>query len=198
MTMCWSQGLYAEVKNNEQEQDSTKISITPWPRYEFTDAPDLNSILIKGSWIGDAGGNFVYEGMPTINTVEIICNKSTGSCIESRAEVSPLSGNLMVGSEEYVIPKNLMVHSEEYVIVRWDKDGVEAYLTSAPYSLLGHTFGTGKLTLRINRNNKTTTLIGEYETDEEKGVWDAHLDSGEKLMEIYRSKRKNEKKNEER
>jgi len=175
--MCWSHNLCAEVKNNKQEQGDAKVSITPWPKYEFTDAPDLNAILIKGSWIGDAGGNFVYDGRPTVNTVEIICNKATGICIESRAEVSPMSGNLMV-------------RSLEYHIVKWDKDGIEAYQSSQPYAVMGHSIGVGKLTLRIDRNNKTTTLSGEYETDGKKGAWNVHLDSGEKLMEIYKSKQK--------
>ncbi len=174
--LCFGSPIYAET-NNQIEQESVKVSITPWPKYQFTDAPDLSSILIKGSWIGDAGGQFVYNGTPTVNTVDIYCNKSDGVCIESRAEVSPVSGNLMVQSFVYQINK-------------WDKDGVEAYQKSDPYSVMGHSIGGGGLTLRIDRNNKTAVLIGEYETDGKKGIWNAHLDSGEKLMATYNSKQK--------
>ncbi|MCX5658053.1 MAG: hypothetical protein NTZ48_07560 [Candidatus Omnitrophica bacterium] len=170
--------LYAEAQNNQLSQGDAKVLVTPWPKYEFTDAADLNSILIKGSWIGDTGGNFVYDGKPIVNTVEIICSKVTGACIESRAEVSPASGNLMVRSVEYKITK-------------WDKDGVEAYQVSEPYNVMGHSIGAGKLTLHIDRNNKTAALFGEYETDGTKGIWNAHLDSGVKLMEIYK-RNKNE------
>ena len=172
MTMCWSYNIYSAV----QEQGEAKVPITPWPKYEFTDAPDLNSILIKGSWIGDAGGQFVYNGTSTVNTVDIYCNKSDGVCIESRAEVSPVSGNLMVQSFVYQISK-------------WDKDEVESYQKSEPYSVMEHSIGSGRLTLRIDRNKKTVTLIGEYETDGKKGVWKAHLDSGDNLMKLYSSKR---------
>ena len=171
-TIWWNSDLCANSNNNRLEQENAKVLITPWPKYEFSDAPDLNSILIKGSWIGDTGGNFVYEGRPTINTVDIICDKSTGRCIESRAEVSPVSGRLTV-------------ESREYKVIKWTDSEVDAYQTSDPHSVFGHSFGAGKLTLRINRNNKNVILIGEYETDGKRGVWNAHLDSGKKLMEIY-------------
>jgi hypothetical protein len=176
VALCFGSTIYAET-NNQADQGNAKVSITPWPQYQFTDAPDLSSILIKGSWIGDAGGQFVYNGIPTVNTVDIYCNKADGVCIESRAEVSPLSGNLMVQSFVYQISK-------------WDKGEVEAYQKSDPYGVMGHSIGDGRLTLRIDRNNKTATLIGEYETDGKKGVWNAHLDSGEKLMAAYNSKQK--------
>jgi len=177
IVMCCSSYLYAETQGNQLEQGGTKVLITPYSKSGFTDAPDLNGILIKGSWIGDDGGNFVYEGKPIVNTVDIICDKSSGRCIESRAEVSPVSGRLTVGSWEYKVMK-------------WTDNEVEAYQTSDPYSILGHSFGAGRLTLHIDRINKKTTLNGEYETDGKKGAWNAHLDSGEKLMEIYNSKQK--------
>ena len=176
VVLCFGSAIYAET-NNQADQGNAKVLITPWPQYQFTDAPDLSSMLIKGSWIGDTGGQFIYNGIPTVNTVDIYCNKADGVCIESRAEVSPLSGNLMVQSFVYQINK-------------WDKNEVEAYQKSDPYSVMGHSIGGGRLTLRIDRNNKTATLIGEYETDGEKGVWNAHLDSGEKLMAIYSRKQK--------
>ena len=174
--LCLDGPIYAET-NNQIDQGNAKVSITPWPQYQFTDAPDLSSILIKGSWIGDAGGQFVYNGTPTVNTVDIYCNKADGVCIESRAEVSPVSGNLTVQSFVYQISK-------------WDKDEVETYQKSDPYGVMGHSIGGGRLTLRIDRNNKTATLIGEYEIDGKKGVWNAHLDSGEKLMVAYNSEQK--------
>jgi hypothetical protein len=167
---------YNVKAESQNQQSGSQVLITPWPKYEFTDASDLNYILVKGSWIGDAGGQFIYKGKPTINTVDIICDKSTNLCIESRAEVSPLSGNLMVSSWRYQI-------------IKWDKDSVEAVQASDPYAILGHSFGAGKLTLRIDRDNKTVTLTGEYETDGKKDTWTAHLDSGEKLMEIHRQKK---------
>ncbi|MBF0522090.1 MAG: hypothetical protein HQL24_03420 [Candidatus Omnitrophica bacterium] len=176
MILCFGSHIYAET-NNQIGQEDAKVSITLWPKYQFVDDPDLSSILIKGSWIGDAGGQFVYNGTPTVNTVDISCNKSDGVCIESRAEVSPVSGNLIV-------------QSFVYQISRWDKDEVEAYQKSDPYSVMGYSIGGGRLTLRLDRNNKSATLIGEYEMDGKKGVWNAHLDSGEKLMGIYTTKKK--------
>ena len=71
MTICWSCNICTG-----QEQGEAKVSITLWPEYRFTDTPDLDSILIKGSWIGDAGGQFVYNGTPIVNTIDIYCNKS--------------------------------------------------------------------------------------------------------------------------
>lgn len=177
IVMCCSSYLYAETQSNQLEQGDAKVLITPYPRAGFTDALDLNGILIKGSWVGDAGRNFVYEGRPIVNAVDIICDKSIGRCIESRAEVSPVSGRLTV-------------ESRQYKVIKWVDNEVEAHQTSDPYSVLGHSFGAGKLTLRIDRINKKTTLNGEYETDGKKSIWKAHLDSGEKLMEIYNSKQK--------
>ncbi|MEW6685570.1 MAG: hypothetical protein AB1393_05120 [Candidatus Edwardsbacteria bacterium] len=86
-----------------------------------------------------------------------------------------------------------MVQSFIYQISKWDKDEVEAYQKSEPYNVMEHSFGAGRLIFRIDRNNKTVTLIGEYETEGEKAIWSSHLDSGEKLMSIYKDKLENKK-----
>ncbi len=178
ITVGQSHNLYAEPKSNQAEQDGVKVLTTPWPKKEFTDGPDI--ILIKGSWIGTSGGNFVYDGKPTINTVDIICEKAADRCIEARAEISPLAFP--------TLPGNLMVRSWEYKIVKWTEQEVEAIETSEPFNLLGHSVGKGKGTLRIDRIHEITTLSGKYNFDGKNGTWEAHIDSGDKLMEIYKSK----------
>ena len=52
---------YGELNDSQKKYDNAKILFTsPWPRYEFTDDQEGKAILVKGSWITDQGGNFMY------------------------------------------------------------------------------------------------------------------------------------------